>query len=51
VWQEGFDKIRKGSLDPMPVAKSVQNSEREASPVSGKTRGAALVERWQAMNP
>lgn len=43
AWQDGFEKLRKGTLEPMQLAKAVHDAEAQASPATGQMRGDFLL--------
>ena len=50
VWQDGFEKLRKGTLEPMLLAKAVHAAETKAGPATTETRGAVLLAMWKQLN-
>ncbi|MBK8090506.1 MAG: FAD-dependent oxidoreductase [Verrucomicrobiaceae bacterium] len=51
VWQDGFEKLQKGTLVPMQLAKVVHAAEMKGSPATKETRGAALAAMWKSFFP
>jgi hypothetical protein len=47
VWQEGFDQMRVGTLDPMKLANAVKVAAAKDSPSTNETRGTFLLRCWQ----
>lgn len=50
VWQDGFEKLRKGTLEPMQLAKAVHAAEMKESPNARDTRGAFLSGLFAQLN-
>jgi len=50
VWERGFAELRKGTLEPMRLAKAVQQAEANATPPTQATRSEALLAMWQKLN-
>lgn len=51
VWQDGFEKLPKGTLEPMQLAKAVHEAEMKESPNAGGTRGAFLSGLFAKLSP
>lgn len=43
VWQDGFERLKKGALEPMRLAKAVHTAESQPSPSSNQKRGEYLL--------
>jgi flavin-dependent dehydrogenase len=43
AWQDGFEKLRKGTLDPMQLAEAVHGAEARESTATGQMRGDFLL--------
>jgi hypothetical protein len=43
VWQDGFEKLDKGTLEPMRLAKAVRAAEARESTACGQKRGDFLL--------
>jgi len=50
AWRDGFEKLRKGALEPMQLAKAVHAAEMNPTPKMQETRGAALLAMWNNLN-
>lgn len=48
VWQQGFEKLQKGTVEPMQLAKAVDEAEARESQPTPETRGEALVAMWKS---
>jgi hypothetical protein len=51
VWQEGFKKLQKGTLEPMQLAREVHAAEQKESQAMKETRGEAFVAMWKSLFP
>ncbi|HRJ07493.1 MAG TPA: FAD-dependent oxidoreductase [Prosthecobacter sp.] len=51
VWEKGFENLKKGTLEPMRLAKAVHEAEAQESPAAKGTRGEALVAMWKSLAP
>ena len=51
VWQDGFEKLQKGTLEPMQLAKAVHAAEMKESPATNETRGEAILAIWMSQAP
>lgn len=51
VWQDGFEKLQKGTLEPMQLAKVVHEAEAKESPAAKESRGEALAAMWRSLHP
>ena len=49
VWQNAFDQIQKGSLDPRKLPVAVHAAEAAASQSTGQTRGEFLARLWSQL--
>jgi len=43
AWQDGFEKLKQGTLEPMQLAKAVHAAEAKPSPATGQKRGDFLM--------
>jgi len=43
VWQEGFEKLKQGTLEPMQLARAVRAAEAQPSQATDHTRGEFLL--------
>ena len=43
AWQDGFEKLAQGTLEPMQLAKAVHAAEAKPSPVTAQKRGDVLL--------
>ena len=51
AWQDGIEKLHKGTLEPMQLAKTVYEAEMKESPATKQKRGEALAVMWKAFFP
>jgi hypothetical protein len=49
AWESGFEKLRRGGLDPAKLAIAVHAAELEGLPATGQTRGEFLEARWKEL--
>ncbi len=49
LWQRGFEKLQKGMLDPMQLAKDIQAATEPSSELK-QSRGDALLNMWTSLN-
>ncbi len=49
VWQDGFEKLQKGTLDPMLLAKAVSLAGTNPLPQTKTSRGEALLSMWNEL--
>jgi hypothetical protein len=49
VWQQGFDDLGKGVLEPVQLAKKVSAAEAQNSKALEQTRGELLAELWRRL--
>ena len=47
VWQDGMEKLQKGTLDPMQLAREVHAASARESPATKDKRGDILLRFWQ----
>ncbi|MEN3940725.1 FAD-dependent oxidoreductase [Prosthecobacter sp. SYSU 5D2] len=47
VWQDGMEKLQKGTLDPMQLARQVHSASAKESPATKDKRGDFLLRFWQ----
>ncbi len=50
LWQRGFEKLQKGMLDPMQLAKDVQAAAEPSSELKTIARCDALLNIWTSLN-
>lgn len=50
AWQEGYEKLKKGILEPMQLAKAVHTTTKKPLPITNRKRGEALVAMWNELN-
>lgn len=50
VWKDGLEKLQKGTLEPMQLARAVHKSAANPLPQTKETRGAALLAMWNELN-
>jgi hypothetical protein len=46
VWQDGFEKLQKGMLEPMQLARAVHEAEAKESPSTNQKRGELLLHEF-----
>ncbi|WP_166647384.1 FAD-dependent oxidoreductase [Prosthecobacter fusiformis] len=51
AWDGGFEQLKKGILKSIQLAKAVHVAAAKQTPKTKQTRGAALLEMWNALNP
>lgn len=51
AWQDGFEKLQKGALEPMLLARAVHAAEATPTPKTKETRGTVLLAMWNDLNP
>lgn len=49
VWETGFDDLKKGTLDPMQLAKAVHAAEAQESPTTKQAKGAVVLAMWKEL--
>jgi hypothetical protein len=49
AWLAGFEKLQKGTLDPMQLARAVHTAEAKESPATAELRGNVLLRLWKQM--
>jgi hypothetical protein len=50
LWLDGFEKLRRGNLDPTQLASAVHAADANHPPASDKTRGDVLLQLWEQLN-
>ena len=50
AWQEGFDKLQAGTLDPRQLAQTLHAAEALTAPDTKGTRGAFLLTLWKSLS-
>ena len=50
AWEKGLTELRNGTLEPMQLAKAVQEAEANATPPTNATRGAVLSAMWKKLS-
>lgn len=50
VWEKGFEELKKGTLEPMQLAKAVHDAGAKSSSATEEKRGARLVSLWNTLN-
>lgn len=51
AWQEGFEKLKQGTLEPMQLAKAVHAAEALQSPATDQKRGDFLLAEFSRFSP
>lgn len=51
VWQDGFEKLKQGTLEPMQLAKAVHVAEAPPSPATAQKRGDFLQAEFSRFSP
>jgi hypothetical protein len=46
AWQDGFENLRKGTLEPMQLARAVHDAEAKESPATNQKRGEHLLHEF-----
>jgi len=50
VWQDGFERLQKGTLDSMQLAKAVHAAATNTIPQSKDKRGSVLLAMWKQLS-
>ena len=50
AWVKGLAELQKGTLEPLLLAKAVQEAEAMKSPTTDEKRGAKLLGLWNTLN-
>lgn len=50
AWEKGFSNLQKGTLEPMQLAKAVQEAEVNPTPQTKETRGAVMLAMWNKLS-
>ena len=51
VWERGFADLKKGTLEPMELARAVHVAETQATATTKEKRGDVLTAMWMALVP
>jgi len=50
VWQQGFNELQSGSLNPRKLAARVSKAASTKSPETGRTRGEEILKMWKQLS-
>ncbi len=51
AWEKGLAELRNGTLEPIQLARAVQEAEAQESPATKATRSEAIFAMWKPLTP